>query len=251
MFVTSYLPLREAIAWGVADEHARSVADEWATSFEHSYLDSFDRLRQRGPRPSMLLDVPELCGRIARLHGARQTQILVVDGMRFDLGNRTNERLRASVGPTAQLTERILLWAALPSTTAVQLDLLARGAAALKDTPGESLQLQSARGSNASCVRRVQLGNGRDVMKLDCVESSLCQPGARWTERMEHLANLTAAAIADYFAKLSPRTLVMVLGDHGFRVDDTPEGSSAARHGGASPEEVLVPAFAWLLGEQH
>ena len=40
-------------------------------------------------------------------------------------------------------------------------------------------------------------------------------------------------------------------GDHGFLIDSLDSGTSAARHGGASPEEVLVPAFAWLVGNVH
>jgi hypothetical protein len=43
----------------------------------------------------------------------------------------------------------------------------------------------------------------------------------------------------------------MVFGDHGFALDALEGGISRARHGGASPEEVLVPAFAWLVGGVH
>ena len=48
-----------------------------------------------------------------------------------------------------------------------------------------------------------------------------------------------------------PRTLVMMFGDHGFLLDPVVGGTSAGRSGGASPEEVLVPAFAWLVGNVH
>ena len=47
------------------------------------------------------------------------------------------------------------------------------------------------------------------------------------------------------------RTLLVVFGDHGFVVDNTASSSGPARQGGASPEEVLVPGFAWLLGGVH
>jgi hypothetical protein len=40
----------------------------------------------------------------------------------------------------------------------------------------------------------------------------------------------------------------MVFGDHGFRVEG---GEGPAHQGGARPEEVLVPAYAWLLGQVH
>jgi hypothetical protein len=45
--------------------------------------------------------------------------------------------------------------------------------------------------------------------------------------------------------------LVMVFGDHGFMLDDLEGGTTAARHGGSRPEEVLVPGFAWLIGGLH
>jgi hypothetical protein len=38
-----------------------------------------------------------------------------------------------------------------------------------------------------------------------------------------------------------------VTGDHGFAVDRT----GSAREGGATPEEVLVGAFALLVGDVH
>jgi hypothetical protein len=51
--------------------------------------------------------------------------------------------------------------------------------------------------------------------------------------------------------KLPPKTLVFVFGDHGFVLDPLDGGTTRGRSGGASPEEVLVPAFAWLVGSVH
>ena len=65
------------------------------------------------------------------------------------------------------------------------------------------------------------------------------------------LADETAMALAQHFERLAPRTLAFVFGDHGFELDALDDGTSAARQGGASPEEVLVPAFAWLVGSVH
>jgi len=44
---------------------------------------------------------------------------------------------------------------------------------------------------------------------------------------------------------------VMAFGDHGFLLDRLDNGTTKARSGGATPEEVLVPAFAWLVGGVH
>src|SRR5690606_8619771 len=84
--------------------------------------------------------------------------------------------------------------------------------------------------------------------KLDVLEAALAEPGKAETSRLDELADAVAEAMADYLLKLPPRTLVMMFGDHGFLLDPVVGGTSAGRSGGASPEEVLVPAFAWLVG---
>ena len=61
------------------------------------------------------------------------------------------------------------------------------------------------------------------------------------------IADAAAEAIARHAETLAPRTLLLVFGDHGFTVDRT----GSARQGGASPEEVLVGAFALLVGDVH
>jgi hypothetical protein len=47
--------------------------------------------------------------------------------------------------------------------------------------------------------------------------------------------------------------MLFIFGDHGFRMAQTPDGrsTSPATQGGASPEEVLVPGYAWLVGGVH
>ena len=52
---------------------------------------------------------------------------------------------------------------------------------------------------------------------------------------------------------LAPRTLLLIFGDHGFRMLNGPDThtTAPATQGGASPEEVLVPAYAWLVDGVH
>ncbi len=251
LFVSAYCPLTEAIHHGIAPASARAIAEQWARSFEHSYSEAFEALRLRGRRPSMVLDVPDLALRIARLHGARAVQLIVVDGMRFDLGQRVQRALERTIGDAATLTERLLTWAALPSTTSVQLELLGRGADGLRDrTAGLDSDLALARGRGARTLRRVKAGS-REVLKLDLVESDLCDRGPRLLERLDRLAEEAADPLANCILQLPPRTLAVIFGDHGFICDADERGTSAGRHGGASPEEVLVPAYAWLTGAVH
>lgn len=251
LFVSSYVPLCDAIARGVTDGRAESVAQVWAKSFEKSYSEAFDALRVRGKRPTMVLDVPDIALRVARLHGARSVQLLLVDGMRFDLGLRVNELLKRQLGQRAALTERLLLWSALPTRTEVQLALLGKGPAGLKDSPRESdSEIPVARGRAASTPRRIRAGQ-REVLKLDLVEAAMSVPGGPLRERLDAVAGETAEALAEHFSKQAPRTLVMVFSDHGALIEPMGGGTTAGRHGGASPEEVLVPAFAWLVGNVH
>ena len=61
------------------------------------------------------------------------------------------------------------------------------------------------------------------------------------------IAASVADAILKHIETLPPRTLLLVLGDHGFTIDRR----GRITHGGASPEEVLVPCFAYLVGDLH
>lgn len=252
MFVSAYVPLADAVARGIGDASARQVLSTWASSFEQSYREAFAALRVRGKRPSMVLDLPDIALRIGRLHGARRVELICVDGMRFDLGLRVEQRIRWRMAQEVALTERLLLWSALPSTTDVQLELLGRGPEALKTWTGEvSSEIPVARGQNARTPRRVKVGH-RDLLKLDLVEARLMEPsGDHEAERLDDLADELAEVLSAQLARLPARTLAIVFGDHGFKLDAMDSGTTSARSGNASPEEVLVPAFAWLVGGVH
>ncbi len=252
MFVTSYVPLYDAFVRGIAAPEAKKTLDTWSASFEQSYKEAFDALRVRGKRPTMVLDVPELALRMGRLHGARSVQLVLVDGLRFDLGLRVEQRLRSLLGQSAALTERLLLWSALPATTAVQLELIGRGAEALREFTGHvESEVPVARGRMATTLRRIKAGH-RELLKLDVVESRVSEPAdGSESDRLDDLADETASALGSYMKRLPARTLVMIFGDHGFVLDPLGGGTTRARHGGASPEEVLVPAYAWLVGGVH
>jgi hypothetical protein len=248
MFVKSYVPLRDAYLRGIAPPEVGSVLEGWATSFAKSYTETWTALRVRTKRPTMVLDVPDVALRIGRLHGARSVQLLLVDGLRFDLGLRVEALLRARLGHEAALTERLLLWSALPSDTATQLDLLGRGPDALRglERAGDS-DVTVARGRMARVPRRVKAGH-RELLKLDLVEAELSEPGGSESERLDALAAPLTDAVAELCEKLPTRTLLVVFGDHGFVFDPLSDGTTVARQGGSRPEEVLVPAFAWLVG---
>jgi hypothetical protein len=251
MFVSAYVPLADAVARGIGDASARHVLATWASSFEQSYREAFAALRVRGKRPSMVLDIPEIALRIGRLHGARRVELINVDGLRFDLGLRLEQRVRWRMAQEVALTERLLLWSALPSTSAVQLELLGRGPESLKSWTGEvSSEIPVARGQNARTPRRVKVGH-RDLLKLDLVEARLMEPGDAEAPRLDDLADELAEVLSAQLARLPARTLAIVFGDHGFKLDALDSGTTAAKSGGASPEEVLVPAFAWLVGGVH
>ena len=251
LFVNAYVPLADAAARGLTSPEAFDVLGTWSTSFARSYSEAFDALRLRGKRPMMVLDVVDVSLRLARLHGARSVQLVLVDGMRFDLGLRIEEQMRTALNRQASMTERLLLWSALPSTTATQLELIARGPDGLKDfEPPADSSAFVAHGRAASTLRRVKAGN-REVLKLDLVEARLNEPGMGSPDRLDALADEVSQTLSSALVKLAPRTLAVVFGDHGFWIDPKAGSSATVRHGGASPDEILVPAFAWLVGATH
>ena len=250
LFVSRYVPLSDVLARGGGDAGARRAIENWSSSFARSYGEAFGTLRITGKRPMMVLDVPQLASRIARLHGARSTQLVLVDSMRFDLGLRVQEIMREALGSDAACTERLLLWAALPTTTPTQLDLLAKGPDGLATFEPSEREEHFSRGRGLTTLRRVKVGP-RDVLKLDVIEARLREPGAPWPERLDALAEEAAEALVGHARLLQPRTMMFVFGDHGFRIETSERGSSPAQQGQATPEEVLVPGFAWIIGGVH
>jgi hypothetical protein len=214
-------------------------------------MEGFGALKITGKRPRMVLDAPQLSAQIARLHGAKSTQLVMVDAMRFDLGVRVHDRMRDALTSQATCTERLLLWSALPTTTPMQLELLARGPEALASrSPPSDREEPGLRGKTSATLRRIKVG-GRDILKLDLVESRIRECGPPLSERLDAIAEEVSASLSAHARNLAPRTLMFIFGDHGFRMDPSDEGTRAATSGGASPEEVLVPAFAWLVGDVH
>jgi hypothetical protein len=251
LFMTRYVPLLDAIARGEADDSARRTAEQWADDFARSYTEGFSALRVTGKRPRMVLDAPQLASQVARLHGAKSTHLVLVDAMRFDLGVRVHDRMCDALTSQATCTERLLLWAALPTTTPVQLDLIAHGPEGLANLPPPSEQEEPGmRGRATPTLRRIKLG-GRDVLKLDLVQARLPEAGPPLRDRLDALADDVAAVVAAHARSLPPRSLMLVFGDHGFRMESSASGTTAGSSGGARPEEVLVPAFAWLIGDVH
>jgi hypothetical protein len=95
-------------------------------------------------------------------------------------------------------------------------------------------------------VRRLRVGP-REVHKLDVVEARLESARGGVQRALPETAERAAEAIARHALTLPPHTLLFVFGDHGFSIDR----QGVARQGGASPEEVLVGAFALLVGDTH
>jgi hypothetical protein len=246
IFTDCYMPLANAVAGGLDDPRARSAQDEFRATFARSYTEAFPTFAATTKRPRMVLDVHDAANRIARLHGARSTRMLLVDAMRWDVSRLVEERVVARLGPRAVLTDELVLWSALPTTTMRQLETIARGIEALR-TPGEmDADAEPPRGRTAEYVRRLRVG-ARELHKLDVVESQLQSARGGVLRALPVIADAAADAIARHAETLAPNSLLFVFGDHGFTIDRT----GTARQGGASPEEVLVGAFALLVGDVH
>lgn len=252
LYATRYMPLLGALARGQADGAVQKIVDGFRSSFEHSYTEGFAAIRATGKRPVMVLDAPEVAARIARLNNARAVRLLLVDSMRFDLGERVMSRLKPMLQGRAVCVDRTLLWSALPSTTQVQSMLLAKGPEGLREPMAEMTpEADVIRGRSLTTVRRERLGN-KEIFKMDVVEARLRGVGPAFDERLGAIADETSQVVAKFVETSPPRTLVFVFGDHGFRMATDARGTtSSATQGGASPEEVLVPGYAWLVGGVH
>lgn len=250
LFAESYVPLANAIARGLDDPRALRAYEEFRRSFERSYTDAFATFGATNRRPRLVMDAWDIAAKHARLANARSAHVLLVDSMRFDLGCLVRDALARETTGAATLTSELLLWSALPTTTMRQLETFARGLDALRAPAGEDRDepAPSLRGRAAEVVRRVRVGS-RELYKLDVVPALLESAGtpAGVVGSLDAIASTTAEAIARHLSTLPARTLLFVVGDHGFAVDRRGE----VRTGGASPEEVLVPAFSWLVGDLH
>jgi hypothetical protein len=252
LFHSAYLPLQRAVNLGEAPENASAMLEEWSTSFAKSYKEAFEALKLRGRRPLMVMDLPEAAHRLARLHGVRHVQLLLVDGMGYELGQRINQRLHTVLAQKAACAEKLMLWSGLPATTATQLELLGRGQNALREFTGEiDEEVVVNRGRTANTIRRIRTGH-RELYKLDLVEAMLGGMGDPIETRLDEIVDAVAPVVASHIAQQPTSTLVMVFGDHGF-VFETDEQGNTVRV--AEPtgrvEEVLTPAFAWLAGAVH
>ena len=247
LFVESYVPLATAIAAGLDDPRAIRAYDEFRMTFERSYAEASTTFGVTTRRPRLVMDIHDIASRQARLHNARAAHILIVDSMRYDLGALVRDSIASRPDVTASLTAETLLFSTLPTTTFRQLETIARGVDALRD-PAEPESVDSLRGRPAEVVRRMRIGS-REIYKLDVIASMLETPEVPTpvTAHFDVIAERVADAIVDHARTLATRTLLFVAGDHGFVIDRR----GRVTHGGACPEEVLVPAFAYLVGALH
>ena len=243
-FLTSYLPLSREAAAGRATPEAISALEVWAEGFAQSYAAAFKTLGLRGKRPRMVRDVIELGIAWLNQLRARQCQLLLIDGMRFDLGQRLNEQLERRLAGRAICPEQTLLWAALPSNAESQ-QLGVSGA-----SRRANLERRRPAPTDDPTPRIEGLRVGpRELFRLEQVGVDLAQPGECEAERLERLAASLADTVAPWMQAQPADTLVVVFGDHGFHWQAAANGTSPARRGGALPEQVLVPASGWLLGQ--
>ena len=254
LFEQAYTPLAEAVRQGENDRRARQSLLQFAEAFEKSYKEAFIAAKVTHKRPTMVLDIPGIASRIGRLHGTRGITLVLVDGMRYDVGLRLEHVLQEELRGTAVLAERVLLWSALPAVTAVQLRLLERGVQALSE-PLDSQELREAelpigRGRTASILRRIRVG-GRELHKLDVIQADLTTSGLPEAQRLDALARAVAFPLLQLTSQLPAQTLLFIFGDHGFVLPSHEKGTGPAMAAGARPEEVLVAGQAWVVGSVH
>jgi hypothetical protein len=243
-FTESYMPLARAVSQGLNDPRALAVAGDFRRNFARAYTEAFSTFPLTGKRPKMVLDAPDLASRLARTHGARSS-LLMVDAMRWDLSLLVRRELGRLIPPRGTLVDAMCLFAALPTTTRRQLEGIARGIDAYRGPYSMEPDSEPPIGTRKGAAVRIVRTGARDLRCLEQVEDRLRLAGTHAIDEFPSIARDVASAISQYASQITHRTLLFVFADHGFTID----AMGAAHHGGASPEEVLVPAFAILLDE--
>ena len=240
LFVEAYLPLLAVLAAGLEDPRAKAAMLVFRRTFEGSYPEAAARFQATSKRPSMVLDVPQNAMRLARSHGARTSQIVLVEAMRYDIGVHVKDDISRAMGDRASLVEETRLHAALPTTSARQLETIARGVEALRapSAANDDATLATPGGG----LRKIRVG-GRELYRLDTIDIAMHHDGSTNATRLADLASDVAETIVRHATMLRVRTLLYVLGDRGFSID----AGGHVKCGGSTPEEVIVPAFAFVI----
>jgi hypothetical protein len=241
-FLTAYLPLAHEVAAGSAPLEARAAVDRWAEGFAQSYAAAFKSLNSSLRRPRMVRDIFELGARWLGQSRARQCQLLMIDAMRFDLGRCLNEKLERELAGDAACREQTLLWAALPSNAEAQR---IGDTAAARTARKDKLPASAPPSAPSGEIQTVRVGS-REFFQLDRLASELAAPGENAAMRLERLAAILAEVIVPWIKAQPPDTLIVLFGNHGFYWEASFHGTSPAQRGGALPEQVLVPASAWV-----
>jgi hypothetical protein len=226
---------------GLEDPRAKAAMLVFRRTFEGSYPEAAARFQATSKRPPMVLDAPQNAMRLARSHGARTSQIILVEAMRYDIGLKVRDALEMAMGARATLVDDARLHAALPTTSSRQLETIARGPEALRSpaTHADDSTLGSQAGGG---LRKIRVG-GRELYRLDTIALALQSDAAHAVGSFDNLAENVADTIAQHALALRGRTLLYVMGDRGFSID----AAGRAKCGGSTPEEVIVPAFAFVV----
>jgi hypothetical protein len=169
-FVTAYVPLSREVAMGRAPEEARTAVDTWAEGFAQSYAAAFKTLHGHARRPTMVRDIFDVAQRWLNQFRARSVQLLLIDGMRFDLAQRLNETIEQRLAGHGVCRDQALLWAALPSNSGAQR--LADPASTRPAQPPKSGAAVNATGN----VELVRVGTG-ELFRVDRLAEVLSKAG--------------------------------------------------------------------------
>ena len=246
LFCESYVPLSNAIAWGLDNPpHARAAHDEFRKNFVRGYTDAFPTFAATTKRPRMVLDVHDIAARIGRLHGAQSTRLLLVDGMRGTSPASSNSGSGRSSVRAARSPTRSSSGAPWPRRRCVELETIARGVEALR-APAELDADVEPRARIAEYVRRLRVGP-REIHKLDLVEARVAAARGQVLRALPDIAEATA----EESSRGTRRRCHLTRSSSSSAITGSRSSteSGAALQGGASPEEVLVGGFAVLVGE--
>jgi len=176
-----------------------------------------------------------------RGEGAGDAFAFCVDALRADLLEAVLDMAVASL-PHLRAAARGVVWAVAPTLTAAQFEAWAASGWTAEIVRLDAGAVEAvAAGGRAALGRAVWAAERRCVCKWDFLDARLHASDDDFGLFAAEFRLRARRLLLPALAALTPGDRAVLFADHGFRLQETPDGGWRYDHGGDTPEEVLVP----------
>jgi len=239
------LSLVESVPLADLKSRAQRELEQYEKMFKNFYRNRFPLGRPGGQPGNGLITAVGVLERFKQLEeqfSPQESQVILLDACRWDTWQLLREEIER-LG--LRLLEEGLHWAADPTVTARQLDILGRAEkkAEMNLVAEDSLEYEA------------DFRQGRyDLVHFGFIDDMIHSYYGNYAVLLEQIMTVARSEFFPHLKKLSPRSLLLLFSDHGFsqqreyRFQAKYEGYKY-KHGGLTPQEVLAPwAIFWLPG---